>query len=89
MFEQNQIFAVKSTESKTQSQQSTSQLYETERKQSIIPLKFCEILLVSYNLINFCKISQFLVKFGKSLKDFRENIVEMTWKNSQILALFC
>ncbi len=42
-------------------------------KPSVIPLKFCEMSLVSWNLTNYCKILQFLIKFGKSLKDLRKN----------------
>ncbi len=58
----------KSTKNKNKSQQSTLQCY----KSSVVPLKFHEMLLVLWNLINYCKISQFLVKFGKSLKDLRK-----------------
>jgi hypothetical protein len=44
----------------------------TEQQQCIIPIKFHEILLVLWNITNFCKIWQFLVKFCKCLKDLRK-----------------
>ncbi len=58
----------KSTKSETESLQSSSKFHAFH----VIPLKFCEMSLDSWNLINYCKITQFLIKFCKSLKDFRK-----------------
>ncbi len=50
--------------------------FETSWKPSVILLKCCEMLLVSWNLINYCKILQFLIKFCKSLKDLRNFLLK-------------
>ncbi len=52
----------------------------TEQKQSILPPKFHEISLVGWNLVNFFKISQFLIKFCKSLKDLRKILLKWLGK---------
>ncbi len=62
-----------STESKTESQQ---KCFKTSPKPSFIPLKFDEMLSVLRNLINYCKISQCLAKFCKSLKDLRKILLK-------------
>jgi len=55
-----------STKTESKSQQSTSQLnqskYYTNKN--------------LWNIINNCKISQFLIKFCKSLKDWRKMLLE-------------
>ncbi len=66
-----------STESETKSLQRS---LETSRKPKVIPLKFHEMLLVSWNFINYCKIMQFLDKFCKSLKDFRKRLLKWLGK---------
>ena len=45
-----------------------------------VPLKFQEMLLVLWNFINYCKITQFLIKFCKSLKDFRKILLKWLGK---------
>ncbi len=50
----------------------STKYFETSQKPRVIRLKFGEISLVLWNLINYCKIIQFLLKFCKSLKDFRK-----------------
>jgi hypothetical protein len=47
-----------------------------------------KISLALWNIINFCKISYFLIKFCKKPEIFQVNIVKMTWKNCLILAEF-
>ncbi len=44
----------------------------TEQKQNIIPQTFREMSIVLWNLVNFGKIFQFLIKFSKSLRDLRK-----------------
>ncbi len=68
MFKWNQNFAVIFRKYRKQNQKLTKYI-TTKQKQNIIPLTFHEILLVLWNLVNFGKILQFLVKFSKSLKD--------------------
>jgi hypothetical protein len=46
--------------------------FKTSWKPTVIPLKFCEMSLILSNLINYCKITQFLIKFCKSLKNLRK-----------------
>ncbi len=46
-----------------------SQKRTISRNSIIIPLKFHEISLVLCNLVNYCKIMPYLVKFSKSPKD--------------------
>jgi len=50
--------------------------FAISRNSIVIPLKFHEILLVSWNLINYCKITPYLVKFCKSPKD----LGKILWK---------
>ncbi len=50
----------------------------------VIPLKFREMLPASWNLVNYCKITQFLIKFCKSLKDLRKILLEGLKKQSNI-----
>ncbi len=52
-----------------------------------IPLKFCEMLLVLWNLINYCKILQFLIKFCKSSKYLRRLLLKWLGKESDISLL--
>ncbi len=73
LLERNQNFAV--IFQKYRKQKSTK-YFAILQKSSVIPLKFLEMLLVSWNLINYCKILPFLVKFSKSLKDLRK----ILWK---------
>jgi hypothetical protein len=61
----------------------STKYFATSRKPCVLPLKFCEMSIVLWNPINYCKISQFLIKFCKSLNNLR--IVKMNWKNSKIL----
>jgi len=68
-FKRNRNFAVISQKYRKRYWKSTK-YFETSQKPRVIPLKFCEMSLVLWNLINYCKITQFLIKFCKSLKDF-------------------
>ena len=54
----------------------TTKYFATSWKPSVIPLKFHEMSLVSWNLINYCKISQFLIKFSKSLIILRKILLK-------------
>ncbi len=63
-----------STKSETESQQSSFKF--ASGKPSFIILKFCETSLVSWYLIKYCKISQFLISFCKSLKDLRKILLK-------------
>ncbi len=58
----------------------STKYFATSRKLSVIPLKFHEMSLVLWNLINYCKISQFIIKFGKSSKDFRKILLKWLGK---------
>ncbi len=49
----------------------------------VIPLKFHEMSLVMWNLTYFCKITQLLIKFCKSLKDFRKILSKWLGKTFQ------
>ncbi len=75
LFEQNQNFAVIFQKYHKRNQKSTK-YFPTSWKPSVIPMKFHEILLVSWNLVNYCKISQFLIEFSKSLKDLRKILLK-------------
>ncbi len=75
LYEWNQNFGVIFQKYQKQNWKSTK-YFTTSWKPSVIHLKFHEMSLVSSNLINYCKISQFLVKFCKSLKDIRK----LLWK---------
>jgi hypothetical protein len=57
-------------------------------KPRVIRLKFCEMSLVLWNLVYYCKIMQFLVKFCKSLKDFRKILLKWLEKQSTICLNF-
>ncbi len=83
LFKRNQNFVVIFWKYWEPNRKSTK-YFTTSQKPSIIPLKFCEISLVSWNLINYCKISQFLIKFGKSLKDLRKKLLNDLQKQSNI-----
>jgi hypothetical protein len=65
LFKWNWNFAVIFQKYQKRNQKSTK-YFATSQKPSIIPLKFREISVVSWNPINYCEILQFLVKFGKS-----------------------
>ncbi len=67
--ERNQNFGVIFWKYQKRNQKSTK-FFKTSRKPRVLPLKFHEMSLVSWNLINYYKIAQFLVKFCKSPKDF-------------------
>ncbi len=54
--------------------------FKISQKPWVIPLKFHEMSLVLWNLVNFCKIMQFLIKFYKSLKDFRKILLKWLGK---------
>jgi hypothetical protein len=54
----------------------STKYFEILWKPRVIPLKFHEMSLVLWNLINYCKIVQFLIKFCKSLKDFRKILLK-------------
>ncbi len=69
-----------STESETKSLQSTSKFHESLELYHWNFMKFHEMSLVSWNLVNYCKITQFLVKFCKSLKDFRKILLKWLGK---------
>ncbi len=68
LYEQNQNFGVIFRKYRKQNRKSTK-YFETSRKPSVIPLKFHEMSLVAWNLSNYCKILQFLIKFYKIMKD--------------------
>jgi hypothetical protein len=78
---ETKIFALIFQKYWKQNQKSTK-YFEFSWKPRVIPVKFHEMSLVLWNLINYCKIMQFLFKFWK----IKKNIVKMTWKNSQILS---
>jgi hypothetical protein len=80
---QSSIF--ESTKSETKSQQSTSQL---NKSKWLYQIKFHELSLVSWNIVNFCKISQILIKFCKSLKDLRKILLKWLGKTVNF-ANFC
>ncbi len=67
----NQNFAINFWKYQKQKRKSTKYLAST--KQSIIPINFCAILLVSWNFVNFVKSC----KFCKSLKDLR--LILLKW----------
>ncbi len=79
LFKQNRNFAVYFWKHRKRNWKSTKYI-ATEQKQCIIPIKFCEILLVLWNFVNFHKISQFLIKFCKSLKHFRKILIKWLGK---------
>ncbi len=69
LFQRSQNFAVIFLKYLKQNWKSTK-YFEISQKPRVIPLKFHEMLLVSWNLVNYCKIMPFLIRFCKSLKDF-------------------
>ncbi len=69
-----------STKSETESQQCTSKLHESLVFYHWNFMKFHEMLLVLWNLVNYFKISQFLVKFRKILKDLRKILLKWLGK---------
>ncbi len=71
LFKRNRNFAFIFWKYAKRNQKSTK-YFKTSQKPRIIPLKFCEMLLVSWNFTNYCKITQFLVKLCKTLKDLRK-----------------
>ncbi len=58
----------------------STKYFKTSQKPRVIPLKFLEMPLVLWNLINYCKIMQFLIKFCKSLKDLRKILLKLLEK---------
>jgi len=58
----------------------STKYFETSQKLSVIPLKFHEMSLVLWNLINYCKILQCLVKFCRSPKDLRKILIKWLGK---------
>jgi hypothetical protein len=50
----------------------STKYFETSQQPRVIPLKFQKMSLVLWNLINYCKIMQFLIKSCKTLKDLRK-----------------
>ncbi len=79
LYKWNQNFGVVFQKYQKQNWKSTNYC-TTSWKPSVIPLKFHEMSLVSSNLINYWKISQFLVKFCKSLKDIRKILLKWPGK---------
>ncbi len=69
LYERYQNFGVFFWKYQKQNQRSKMH-FDTSWKPSVIPLKFCEMSLVLWNLMNDCKILQFLIKFCKRTKDF-------------------
>ncbi len=55
LFKRSWYFAVIFQEYRKQNQKSTK-YFTISRKASVIPLKFCEMPLVLWNLINFCQL---------------------------------
>ncbi len=78
-FERNRNFAVIFSKSQKQNWKFTK-YFETSQKPRVTPLKFHEMSSVLWNLINYCKITQFLIKFCKSLKDFRKILLKWLGK---------
>jgi hypothetical protein len=79
LFERSWNFAVIFGKYLRQNQKSTK-YFKISPKPRVIPLKFHEMSFVSWNLINYCKITQFLIKFCKSLKDFRKILLKWLGK---------
>jgi hypothetical protein len=77
-FERNRNFAVIYGKCWMWNQKSTK--YFASWKPKVMPLKFREMSLVSWNLIKYCKITQFLDKFCKSLKGFRKILLKWLGK---------
>jgi hypothetical protein len=87
LFEHNQNFAVNFQ--KYQKQNQVNKVHKNWMKAKYYTKKIPETLLVSWNLINFCNVSQFLVKFCKSPKDLRKILLKwLEKKNNKILTQF-
>ncbi len=54
--------------------------FKTSQKPSVIPLKFHEMSLFLWNLIDVCKNFQFLVKFCKNPNDLRKILLKWLGK---------
>ncbi len=54
--------------------------YQKQKRTRVTPWKFHEMSLVLWNLINNCKIMQFLIKFCESLKDLRKILLKWLGK---------
>ncbi len=78
-FVRNQNFAVIFRKYRKQNWKS-SKYFKTSWKPKVIPLKFHEMSLVLWNLINYCKIMHFLIKFCKSLKNFKKILLKWLGK---------
>jgi hypothetical protein len=65
----------------------STKYFTTSRKPSVIALKFHEMSSVSWNVINYCKISKFLVKSYKSLKDLRKILIKWLRKKQSNIAI--
>ncbi len=81
LFERSQNFAVIFCKYLKQNWKSTK-YFEISQKPRVIPLKFHEMSLVSWNLVNYCKITQFLIKLCKSLKDFKKILLK--WPGNKV-----
>jgi hypothetical protein len=79
LFKQNQNFAIIFWEYWKQNRKSTK-YFATSQKPSVIPLKFFQKSLVSWYIVNYCKILQFHIKFGKSLKVLRKILLNWLQK---------
>ncbi len=79
LYEWNPNFGVIFWKFWKQSQKSTK-CFKMSQKPWVIPLKFHKMSLISWNLVNYCKIMQFLVKFSKSLKDLRKILLKWLGK---------
>ncbi len=79
LYEQNQNFGVIFRKYRKQMWKSTK-YFETSWNPSVIPLKFHEMSLVAWNLSNYCKVLQFLIKFCKIWKDLRKILLKWTGK---------
>ncbi len=79
LLERNRNFAVIFQKYQKRNRKSTK-YFKTSQKPRVISLKFHEISLVSWNVVNYCKITQFLVKFCKSLKDLRKILLNCLGK---------
>jgi len=79
LFKWNWNFAVIFWKYRKHNQKSTKYL-ATSQKSNVIPLKFFEMSLASWNLVNYYKISKPLIKFSKSQKDLRKILLKWLGK---------
>ncbi len=79
LYEQNQNFGVIFWKYWKWKQKSTKN-FETSQKPSVIPLNYCKMSLVSWNLIIFCKILEFLIELCKNMKDLRKILLKWLGK---------